>query len=69
MITKAGVIKRLGVSELQLENAIYSGRLPRPFMGMWGSSVEPFLRSWEKSLAAKRPKLTGEAHADFMKPK
>jgi len=60
MITIAMVKKRLNVSNMQLEMALYSGRLPKPThsvdeMLAWDDAyIEPFLVLWQKSLNKKR---------------
>ena len=60
MITIVMVKKRLKVSNVQIEMALYSGRLPKPTHSVnevlaWDDAyIEPFLALWEKSLTKKR---------------
>ena len=52
------VSKRLGVTEKQIEMAVYSGLLPPPSdLKCWGSHhVEPFINNWAAKLARANPK-------------
>ncbi len=60
MITVADICNRLGVTEIAVGVAIYSGRLPNPTLdGSWSElHIEPFLANWENFLKTKHKKLS-----------
>lgn len=66
MVTDQEIIKRLGVTEKQLEMAIYSGYIPKPwkrssFEMFWSArKIEPFLQNWERRLAKSSIKLDSD---------
>jgi len=56
MITYPEVLERMGVTEMALDMAIYSGRLPKPRETVFGvhrwaaRKLEPHLVNWEAQI-------------------
>ncbi len=60
-VTVNDIIFRLGVTALQIENAIYSGALPKPISEghhlFWDAeTVEFHLDAWEQRIGRKKPR-------------
>lgn len=63
MVTILMVKQRLNVTNMQLEMALYSGRLPKPThsvneMSAWDDAhIEPFIAFWEQSINKRKELL------------
>ena len=56
-------MERLGVTQTQVDMAVYSGYIPKPQEWAFGSlvwsarKIEPFLKNWEASLKRRKGKM------------
>ena len=62
MITVKDIMERLGVTEKQVEMAVYSGYIPKPTdvvfdRQRWSArKIEPFLKDWETRIKRRSVK-------------
>lgn len=57
MVTFEDIQARLGVTQLQIDNMIYSGALPPPINNTWEDErVELYIQAWANRISRKKPK-------------
>lgn len=60
-MNRQDIIDLLGITETRLDNAIYSGQIPRPVDGQWGGNAKMYIDHWLEVLTKKRQEKRKES--------